>query len=164
MFNSEELRNAVPVRLALIDGRLLEGSLMLPMDVKFKRILNSDLLGVEFQTEDGTESVIAKSAIVEIVEVKSAEAEAPVAEPEPAAEGADVLRDAFTTLGISASATAEQARAAYDTLRMEFHPDRYAKIGLPKDVFDYVVTKSQKIDAAYKAISSRATVEMAEAG
>ena len=163
MFNNEELRNAVPVRLALTDGRMIEGNLMLPLDVKFKRVLNSDGNGVEFQTHEGVDSVISKSAIVEIIAVEAekteeeaaAEAEAQNATP------ADQTLEAYKTLGIPASATAEQAKAAYDALRMEYHPDRFRPIGLPGDVLDYVVDKSQRIDAAYGLIASSVAAQPA---
>ena len=67
MFNQNDERKAVPVQLALSDGRFLEGNLMLPFTVDVMRVLNADGASVEFESNSGTRSLIAKSAIVEIV-------------------------------------------------------------------------------------------------
>ena len=76
-----------------------------------------------------------------------------------AAEEADDGSDPHAVLGIAAGASADEAKARYERLRAEYHPDRYAKVGLPPDVLDYVVQKSKRIDAAYATISSQSAGE-----
>ena len=73
MFNNENERKPVPVRLALSDGRQIEGTLMLPMSVDIKRLLNSDGASVEFVSDAGVRSLVTKSAIIEIMLAESTE-------------------------------------------------------------------------------------------
>ena len=75
-----------------------------------------------------------------------------------ASENAD---DPLQTLGLPVGASEEQIKAAYDALRREYNPDRYARVGLPKDVLQYVIDKSKRIDAAYAALQRAATFPFA---
>lgn len=67
MFNHENERKSFDVQLLLSDGRALDGTLLLPMSSDIKRALNGDSPLMEFRHSDGRESMIAKTAIVEIV-------------------------------------------------------------------------------------------------
>lgn len=166
MFNNESDRHPVPVQMVLSDGRQVEGNLQLPMTVNLQRVLGSDGAVVEFETQDGVQSLIAKSAIVEIIPVGEAKVTAPAGQATAelsAGEMRDHAPDPYAELGITAAASAEQVQTAYQTKRKEFHPDRYARVGLPDEVLAFIGAKSQQIDAAYKTIASRVAAEVPEA-
>ncbi len=67
MFNNGDQRKQEKVQLVLLDGRVVEGTLLLPMSSDAKRALNGDSHVLEFLHVDGRMSVVAKQAIVEIV-------------------------------------------------------------------------------------------------
>ncbi|MEM7634046.1 MAG: hypothetical protein AAF299_05770 [Pseudomonadota bacterium] len=76
MFNKENDRKEFSVQLLLSDGRSVEGTLMLPMSSDIKRALGGDSPILEFLHRDGRESMIAKSAIVEIIVLPEVASEA----------------------------------------------------------------------------------------
>ena len=148
MFNNDDQKRPVPVRLALNDGRMLDGKLMLPPSIDVKRVLNGDGAILEFVNLAGATSLVAKSAIVEIM---------PVAPGKPKTQStaaSDDVSEARAILGIAVSATAEQARTAFDMLKLQYHPNRFASIDLPNDVLEFIGVKSRRIDAAYALIGS----------
>ena len=67
MFNNENERKPFDVELLLSVGRALYGTLLLPKSSDIKRALSGDSPLLEFRRTDGRESMIAKTAIVEIV-------------------------------------------------------------------------------------------------
>lgn len=70
MFNSQSQRKEEPVQLVLSDGRVVTGTLLLPITSEVRRALNGDAATLEFLHADGRLSLVAKQAIVEIVLVK----------------------------------------------------------------------------------------------
>ena len=74
MFNSQSQRKEEPVQLVLSDGRVVTGTLLLPITSEVRRALNGDAATVEFLHADGRLSLVAKQAIVEIVLVKENQA------------------------------------------------------------------------------------------
>jgi hypothetical protein len=76
MFNSQSQRKEEQVQLVLSDGRVVSGTLLLPITSEVRRALNGDGATVEFQHADGRLSLVAKQAIVEIVLVKENQAAA----------------------------------------------------------------------------------------
>ena len=76
MFNSQSQRKEEPVQLVLSDGRVVTGTLLLPITSEVRRALNGDAATVEFLHADGWLSLVAKQAIVEIVLVKENQAAA----------------------------------------------------------------------------------------
>ncbi len=77
MFNSQSQRKEEQVQLVLIDGRVVPGTLLLPVTSEVRRALNGDGATVEFLHADGRLSLVAKQAIVEIVLVKENQVVAP---------------------------------------------------------------------------------------
>ena len=75
MFNNENDRKSFNVQLLLSDGRALDGTLLLPMSSDIRRALNGDSPLLEFRRTDGSESLIAKAAIIEIVMLENAVSE-----------------------------------------------------------------------------------------
>ena len=76
MFNSQSQRKEEPVQLVLSDGRVVTGTLLLPITSEVRRALSGDAATVEFLHADGRLSLVAKQAIVEIVLVKENQAAA----------------------------------------------------------------------------------------
>ena len=76
MFNNDNNRKSYDVQLLLSDGRSLTGTLLLPMSSDIKRVLSGDSPIVEFMHQDGRESMIAKTAIVEIMVLDKTASEA----------------------------------------------------------------------------------------
>jgi hypothetical protein len=76
MFNSQSQRKEEPVQLVLSDGRVVTGTLLLPITSEVRRALNGDAATVEFLHVDGRLSLVATQAIVEIVLVKENQAAA----------------------------------------------------------------------------------------
>lgn len=67
MFNNGDKKEALPVQLALSDGRNLEGQILLPASSSLTRTLNGETEFLDFESQSGVKSIIAKSAIVELV-------------------------------------------------------------------------------------------------
>lgn len=62
--------------------------------------------------------------------------------------------DPYAVLGITNAATPEQIHAAYVTMARNYHPDRYAASGLPREVTDYICAMAKRINAAWDILSS----------
>lgn len=73
MFNNADKKEALPVQLALSDGRNLQGSILLPASSSLSRVLNGEAEFLDFEAQSGVKSIIAKSAIVELVLATPAE-------------------------------------------------------------------------------------------
>ncbi len=67
MFSNADKLQAVQVQLALSDGRNLQGKILLPANSGLSRALNGEIGFVDFEAQTGAKSLIAKSAIVEVV-------------------------------------------------------------------------------------------------
>ncbi len=67
MFSNADKQQAVPVQLAMSDGRNLQGNILLPGSTSLSRALNGETGFLDFEAQSGAKSIIAKSAIVEIV-------------------------------------------------------------------------------------------------
>ncbi len=76
MFNNANNRKPFDVQLLLSDGRAINGTLLLPVSSDIKRALSGDSPILEFRHTDGRESMIAKTAVVEIVIQDSVASEA----------------------------------------------------------------------------------------
>ena len=67
MFSNADKKQAVQVQLALNDGRSLAGKIICPADSNLLRILNGETGFLDFIGQSGVKSIVAKSAIVELV-------------------------------------------------------------------------------------------------
>jgi hypothetical protein len=67
MFNNPNQKKTEPVKLVLADGRVVSGTLMLPVTSEVRRALGGDGAVVEFLHENGDFSLVAKSQIIEII-------------------------------------------------------------------------------------------------
>jgi len=62
------------------------------------------------------------------------------------------LRDAYATLGIAESASDTDVRKAYRRKAAEYHPDKIAAKGLPKEFTDLANSKFQEIQTAWESV------------
>lgn len=67
MFSNADKPQAAQVQLALSDGRSLAGKIFFPANSSLLRILNGEIGFLDFVGQSGIKSIVAKSAIVELV-------------------------------------------------------------------------------------------------
>jgi DnaJ like chaperone protein len=67
---------------------------------------------------------------------------------------ADQLADAYSILGIEASADGKEVKRAYRKLMNEHHPDKLMAKGLPPEMMTVATEKSQEIQKAYDLIKN----------
>jgi DnaJ like chaperone protein len=63
------------------------------------------------------------------------------------------LEDAYSALGVAQSVTDKELKRAYRKLMSQNHPDKLIAKGVPEEMIKIATGKSQKIVAAYDAIS-----------
>jgi DnaJ like chaperone protein len=71
-------------------------------------------------------------------------------EHSPPANPPKSARSPHDVLGIAPNASAEEIRAAYQTLVQKYHPDRVADMG--REVREVAEQKTKEINAAYAAL------------
>jgi len=137
------------VALTLVDGRTLNGCLILPRVQKLLETLNKPEPFVEFEAREGAGAIaIAKSSIVSA---------APL-EERKARSGAEQLRkpvrfDAHKILGLDRDAPEAAIRPAYVEKAKLYHPDQFAAQPLPPEVADYLAAMFIKVQQAYEQLS-----------
>jgi hypothetical protein len=135
----------VSVEIALAGGDRLKGHLWLPAGRLLADALNAPHAFVEFQRY-GEEhaSYIAKSqiAVVRALEV-------PKSSPLIDRRGSRDADDPYEILAVAPGAPWHVVREAYLSLAKVYHPDRFAGVGLPVEVADYLGSKVRRINAAY---------------
>lgn len=62
------------------------------------------------------------------------------------------IQQAYTVLGVSATATQDQVKKAYRRLMNEYHPDKLAAKGLPDEMLKSATEKTTQIQLAYEMI------------
>ena len=62
------------------------------------------------------------------------------------------LRDAYSVLGISASANDAEVKKAYRRLMSQHHPDKLMAKGLPPEMIKIATQKTQQIKKAYDQV------------
>jgi len=152
MFERNKIDNvpetsAVPVEIALTDGTIAKGKVLVAMGRSVADALNGTGSFVEFEPYGGEKSFVAKAqlASVKLVGVpKAPNLKARLADP----DGFDPHR----VLGVPAGASREDMRAAYFALAKAYHPDRYATAELPEEVRDYLAAMARRINAAHAAL------------
>lgn len=68
--------------------------------------------------------------------------------------GSSSLKSSYEVLGISEGATESEIRRAYRKKASEYHPDKIAAKGLPKDFTDLANKKFQEIQEAWESVRS----------
>lgn len=70
------------------------------------------------------------------------------------AQRADVLKQAYDVLGVSADVTDAEVKRAYRRLMNQHHPDKLVAKGLPEEMVKLATEKVQEIRAAYDQVKT----------
>lgn len=143
---SSKRDKAVPVELALDDGRILKGKFFLTATRHVYEELNGGGSFLDFEPYDGPRELISKTVLrsVRIAEV-----------PKPvnlAARSAKEEFDPYAILNVRHGAPWEEVREAYHRLSKLYHPDRYVNTDLPEEVAGYLEAMSRRLNAAFTAL------------
>ncbi len=151
-------QGAVAVEIALDDGSVTAGRLMIPAARSAFDVLNGPALFLEFEPYEGDRRFLAKSALKAVKLLAGAK-------PQNLAQKARDLDgfDPHTILAVARGAPWDEVRAAYLARAKTYHPDRFAGVELPEDVGSYLSGMLRRINAAYAALevaeqSRKATV------
>lgn len=143
-------KQKLPVTIKLRDGSVCSVMLLAPPALKLIDVLNRAEPFVEVEMEDGSILILAKARIEEAAAVST---------PRAAQLGhlaADF--DPHALLGVPRGAAPETIRARYLECVKQYHPDRFAGLGLPAEVEGYAATMLQRINAAYQFLAPRERV------
>lgn len=154
MFERNRIDNAmqqmsIPAEVTLADGTLLKGKFLIVAARSIYEVLNGETKFLEFETYDGSKSLIAKSTIAAINLVNP-----------PAAGGLrarlrdDQDFDPYAVLGVPAGSSWEDIRSSYLKLSKTYHPDLFSSVALPDEVRDYLAAMARRVNAAYRALEA----------
>ncbi len=133
------------VAIELGSGELLLGVIEKPRSKKLLEFLNNGELFVELQLFEGPLVQVAKAAILTCEQRTGSKAD-----HLSAGITATDVDNPLVVLGLEAVESKEQIRQAYlDRMRL-YHSDRYGGIELPREVAEYMVSMSKRINGAYR--------------
>lgn len=154
MFNKENdyqrlNRAPVSVSVTLAGGQTLRGTLFVPKTKSLMEELNRGEAFVEFESYDGTRMFIARTNIASVKEFS-------IPRVDQLEKKVDMFGqfDAHQVLGISTTADKATVRHAYLNLAKTYHPDRFAQMDLPKEVFEYLSAVATRVNLAYSELRS----------
>ncbi len=140
---------SIPVEVALADGTIARGKVLVPMGKTVADVLNGTGSFVEFEPYGGPRSFLAKAQVASVT---------PVGVPRAPNLGARLADpggfDPHAVLGLAAGAGRDEVRQAYFRLAKAYHPDRYATAELPEEVRDYLAAMARRINAAHAALEA----------
>lgn len=147
---STKREKAIPVELALDDGRIVKGKCFLTASRQVYDELNGPGSFVDFEPYGGPREFIAKVSLrsVRIAEI-----------PKPASLANRTAADNFdpyAVLGVERGAPLEAIREAYHRLSKVYHPDRFMTAELPDEVAGYLDAMSRRVNAAFAALEKPA--------
>lgn len=143
----DNIGEAVPVEIALADGAIVKGKLLMPTGKTVADALNGTGAFIEFEPYGGERTFLAKAHLASIRPVgvpRGVNLQARLAD----ADGFDPHR----ILGLSVGAARDEIRTAYFSLAKAYHPDRYTTVELPQEVRDYLAAMARRINAAHAAL------------
>ena len=160
MFNKENdyqrlNRAPVSVSVTLAGGQTLRGTLFVPKTKSLMEELNRGEPFVEFESYDGTRMFIARTNIASVKEFS-------IPRVDQLDKKVDMLDqfDAHQVLGVATTADKAAIRHAYLNLAKTYHPDRFAQMDLPKEVFEYLSAVATRVNLAYSELRSHAAEEV----
>jgi hypothetical protein len=148
--NAWRRQNSDPIALvlALSDGTVLKGNMLLPRDKSLRDLFNLPDPFVDFECTINGEMVIAKSSIISLRKHSTPNADQ-LDKKLTSLDKADPHR----ILGVAKTATQDEVHAAYLALARAYHPDRFASANLPPEVADYFETMTRRINIAFSEIA-----------
>ena len=146
--SSETEKSRVAVTLTLASGATLNGHVFMKAAGQLRDLLNGSDRFLEFETRELSLVYLSKDSILTVATLV-------VPKNDQLQRRARDLHafDPYHSLGIDRSAGPGEIRAAYRRLARDYHPDKLAGIGVPKEVLDYMNAMFARIHAAYKELS-----------
>lgn len=146
--SNETERGRVAVTLTLASGATLNGHVFMKTAGHLRDLLNGPERFLEFEKRDLSLVYLLKDNIV------SAAALVAPKNDQLQRRARDLHAfDPYHSLGIERTAGPGEVRAAYWRRARDYHPDKLAGIGAPKEVMDYMNAMFARIHAAYKELS-----------
>jgi DnaJ-domain-containing protein 1 len=147
-------RTKVAAALTLTSGECLTVQISVSGGARILDMLNRPEAFIEAEGVDGTSRILLKQTIASLTPISVPKAD------ELSRSQKTAVFDPLAILGLSPGANAEQIRAAFLQRVKAYHPDKFAGLGLPREVEDYAASMLQRINAAYQALAPR-TMEAA---
>ena len=138
---------AVAVEITFDDARTVKGKLLVPVQKGIVDVLNNIHPFVEFEPFGGERQFVLKTSLKAIKPISGGR----VASLQARLREADQF-DPHAILGVTASATWDEIKAAYHACAKVYHPDRYNTAELPSEVRDYLASMSRRVNAAFAAL------------
>lgn len=165
--NNNNNRLMLPVILRLMDGRELTVDMIVNLGGAIDRTMNNESSFVLIGDADGSERLLAKSAILEVVDAKTIKPKTD-ALAAPAADGqvqapalVPEFSDPYQVLGLDSTASIDDVRSSFASLAQAYNPDRVAAAGLPQDVYEFCQTRYQQISDAFAKLTEGQTPTLA---
>jgi hypothetical protein len=140
-------RTPVSVSITLAAGQTLRGTLFVPKTKSLMEELNRGESFLEFESYDGTRMFIARTNIGSVKEFNI-----PKVDQLEKKVGMLDQFDAHEVLGIETDADRRAIRQAYLNLAKTYHPDRFARMELPREVFEYLSAVATRVNLAYSEL------------
>lgn len=140
-------RTPVSVSVTLANGQTLRGTLFVPKTKSLMEELNRGEPFLEFESYDGAKMFIARTNIGSVKEFNI-----PKVDQLEKKVGMLDQFDAHEVLGVKSDADKIAIRQAYLNLAKTYHPDRFARLDLPKEVFEYLSAVATRVNLAYSEL------------
>jgi DnaJ-domain-containing protein 1 len=140
--------DVVALVLTLHDGTILRGNIMQPRDKTLREMFSMNDPYIDFEDAISGDMIIAKSSIV-----SARKHDIPNADQLDKKLSALEKADPYRILGLAKGSTRDEIHAAYLLLARAYHPDRFAAVGLPPEVADYIETMTRRINVAYSELA-----------
>jgi hypothetical protein len=146
--SNETEKGRIAVTLSLASGETLNGHVFIKVGGQLRDFLNGPDRFIEFEKRDLSLVYLSKDSILTVSTLV-------VPKNDQLQRRARDLHafDPYHSLGVDRTASAGEIRAAYRRLARDYHPDKLAGIGVPKEVLDYMNAMFARIHAAYKELS-----------
>jgi hypothetical protein len=146
--SSETEKGRIAVALTLASGVVLNGHVFVKAAGQLRDLLNGPDRFLEFEKRDQSLVFLSKDNILSV-------SAAAVPKSDQLQRRVRDLHafDPYQSLGIDRAAGPGEIRAAYWRRARDYHPDKLAGIGAPKEVLDYMNAMFARIHAAYKELS-----------
>jgi hypothetical protein len=141
--------NRIAVIVTMTDGQILQGSVRLPLSNKLADAVNNAEPFLDFATPEGERCFIAKHSVRKVEPFN-----VPRADQLDRQNKNDSVFDPYQVLGLAKEADPMSVKRAYHRLARSYHPDRFAGIELPREMYDYTTAMLARINLAYRQLQS----------
>ena len=146
--SGETEKGRVAVTLTLASGVTLNGHVFVKAAGQLRDLLNGPDRFLEFEKRDLSLVFLSKDNILTVAALT-------VPKNDQLQRRARDLHafDPYHSLGIERTAGPGEIRIAYWRRARDYHPDKLAGVGAPKEVLDYMNVMFARIHAAYRELS-----------